>query len=143
MSREFQNRHQGSPLAKPGNLRRDQGLGNGGTRKERILPRKQFTTELIISKLREAEVERSRGKMVRQIGMPLRLTEQANYRCRNEYGDLRVDQASASSAIFTTALRMVRGDDPTICWARWASSGKKTQNVPGYTSILAGGVPGR
>ena len=57
------------------------------------MPRKRFTTEEIISKLREAEVELARGKKVPQVCKQLGVTEQTYYRWRKEYGGLRVDQA--------------------------------------------------
>ena len=40
------------------------------------MPRKRFTTEQIISKLREAEVELSRGKKIPQICKQLGVSEQ-------------------------------------------------------------------
>ena len=57
------------------------------------MPRKRFTTEQIISKLREAEVELSRGKKIPQICKQLCVSEQTYYRWRKEYGGLRMDQA--------------------------------------------------
>jgi putative transposase len=61
--------------------------------KEGIMPRKRYTSEQIISKLREAEVELARGKKVPQVSRQLGVTEQTYYRWRKEYGGLRVDQA--------------------------------------------------
>ncbi len=57
------------------------------------MPRKRFTSEQIISKLREAEVELSRGTSVGQVCKQLEVTSQTYYRWRKEYGGLRVDQA--------------------------------------------------
>ena len=57
------------------------------------MPRKRFTVEQIINKLREAEVELSRGLTVGQICKKLEVTEQTYYRWRKEYGGLRTDQA--------------------------------------------------
>ena len=57
------------------------------------MPRKRFTTEQIISNLREAEVELSRGKKIPQICKQLGVSEQTYYRWRKEYGGLRMDQA--------------------------------------------------
>ena len=57
------------------------------------MPRKRFTTEQIIGKLREAEVELARGKTVGQVCKQLGVTEQTYYRWRKEYGGLRVNQA--------------------------------------------------
>ena len=55
--------------------------------------RKRYTTEQIIRKLREAEVEISKGSTVIQAVRKLGVTEQTYYRWRREYGGLRLDQA--------------------------------------------------
>ena len=57
------------------------------------MPRKRFTAEQIISKLREAEVEQAKGRSVAQACKKIGVTEQTYYRWRKEYGGLRVDQA--------------------------------------------------
>lgn len=57
------------------------------------MARKSFTTEQIISKLREAEVDISQGATVVQVVRKLGVTEQTYYRWRREYGGLRMDQA--------------------------------------------------
>ncbi len=57
------------------------------------MPRKRFTSEQIIGKLREAEVELARGKKMPQVCKQLGVTQQTYYRWRKEYGGLRVDQA--------------------------------------------------
>lgn len=57
------------------------------------MPRKRFTVEQIISKLREAEVELSRGLTVGEVCKKLEVTEQTYYRWRKEYRGLRTDQA--------------------------------------------------
>jgi len=57
------------------------------------MPRKQHTTEQIIGKLREAEVELAQGKTVPQACKKIGVTEQTYYRWRKEYGGLRLDQA--------------------------------------------------
>ena len=57
------------------------------------MPRKRYTTEQIIGKLREAEVELARGKTVGHVCKQLGVTEQTYYRWRKEYGGLRVNQA--------------------------------------------------
>jgi putative transposase len=53
---------------------------------------KKFTAEQIIGKLREAEVELSRGKKVPQMCRKIGVTEQMYYRWKKEYGCLRMDQ---------------------------------------------------
>ena len=54
---------------------------------------KRFTSEQIIAKLREAEVEVSRGQSVPQACRKIGVTEQTYYRWRKAYGGLRLDQA--------------------------------------------------
>lgn len=54
---------------------------------------KRFTSEQIIAKLREAEVEISRGQPVPQACRKIGVTEQTYYRWRKAYGGLRLDQA--------------------------------------------------
>ena len=57
------------------------------------MPRKKYSPEQILGKLREVEVALAQGetvvRAVRQIGV----TEQTYYRWRNEYGGLSIDQA--------------------------------------------------
>ncbi len=55
--------------------------------------RQRFTVESIVRKLREAEVELSRGQTVVQVVKKLGVCEQTYYRWRKEYGGLRMDQA--------------------------------------------------
>lgn len=57
------------------------------------MPRKQFTTEQIISKLREAEVLASQGKTVPEICRVIGVTDQTYYRWRKEFGGIGTDQA--------------------------------------------------
>ena len=51
------------------------------------------STEQIIHKLREAEVELSKGKTVAVVCRGIGVTEQTYYRWRREYGGLKMDQA--------------------------------------------------
>ncbi len=57
------------------------------------MPRKRRTPEQIIRKLREAEVELSKGQTTVDVVRKLGITEQTDYRWRKEYGGLRMDQA--------------------------------------------------
>ena len=52
-----------------------------------------FTTEQIISKLREAEVLLSQGKTATEACRALNVSEQTYYRWRKEYGGIGTDQA--------------------------------------------------
>jgi putative transposase len=63
------------------------------------MPQKRFTAEQIISKLRAAEVEQSRGQKTPQICKQLGVSEQTYYRWRKEYGGLRVNQAKKLRAL--------------------------------------------
>jgi len=57
------------------------------------MPRKRFTPEQIISKLREAEVLLGQGATIPVAAKQIGITEQTYYRWRAEYGGMRVDQA--------------------------------------------------
>jgi putative transposase len=57
------------------------------------MPYKRYTVEAIVRKLREAEVELSRGMTIKQVAKKLGINEQTYYRWRKEYGGLRVNQA--------------------------------------------------
>ena len=54
---------------------------------------RKHSTEQIIRKLREAEVELVKGRSVREVCKQLGVTEQTYYRWRKEYGGIRTDQA--------------------------------------------------
>ena len=57
------------------------------------MPRKQFSTEQIITKLREAEVLLSQGMTVIEAARQLGISEQTYYRWRKEYGGLDTTHA--------------------------------------------------
>jgi putative transposase len=57
------------------------------------MPKKRYTPEQIINKLREAEILLSQGSTVVLISKKIGVTEQTYYRWRKEYGGMRVDQA--------------------------------------------------
>ncbi len=57
------------------------------------MPKKRFTAEEIIRKLREAEVLLSQGQTIDLVCRGLGISEQTYYRWRKEYGGLRTDQA--------------------------------------------------
>jgi putative transposase len=57
------------------------------------MPRKRFTAEQIITKLREAEVLLSKGQKVGEVCRQLEVSENTYYRWRKEYGGLDVHQA--------------------------------------------------
>jgi len=55
------------------------------------MPRKGYTPEQIISKLREAEVFIAQGMTTGEATRQIGVTEQTYYRWRKEYGGMRVD----------------------------------------------------
>lgn len=55
--------------------------------------RKRFSSEQIITMLRQAEVLVNQGSTVMQAVRKLGISEQAYYRWRKEYGGMRIDQA--------------------------------------------------
>lgn len=57
------------------------------------MPKKRFTSEDIIHKLRESEVMSAQGKTVAEISRQLGVTEQTYFRWRKEYGGLKIEQA--------------------------------------------------
>ena len=58
------------------------------------MPTKRYSTDQIVSKLRQAEVELGRGLRVPQMCKKLGSSEQTCYRWRKEYGGLWLDQAT-------------------------------------------------
>ena len=57
------------------------------------MPKKTFTPEQIIQKLREVEVNLSKGSSVQEAVRQIEVTEQTYYRWKKEYGGMRTDQA--------------------------------------------------
>jgi len=57
------------------------------------MPKKGYTPEQIINKLREAEILLSQGDTIAIVSKKLGVSEYTYYRWRKEYGGLRVDQA--------------------------------------------------
>jgi transposase-like protein len=57
------------------------------------MSRKRFSTEQIIRKLREAEVELAKGRKIPEVCKQLGIADQTYYRWRKQYGGLKTDQA--------------------------------------------------
>ena len=57
------------------------------------MAKKSFTPEKIIQKLREVEVNQSKGMPIKDCIRQIEVTEQTYYRWRKEYGGMRTDQA--------------------------------------------------
>ena len=76
------------------------------------MPRKRYSTEQIVTKLRQAEVELGRGLRTPQVCKQLGVSEQTSSRWRKEYGGLRLDQAKRLKALEqeTTQLKTLVAD---------------------------------
>ena len=72
------------------------------------MPRKRFSTEQIITKLRQAEVELSRGLRAPQVCKKVGVSEQTYYRWRKEYGGLRLAQAKRLKTLEQENARLKR-----------------------------------
>ena len=57
------------------------------------MPKKTYTPEQIINKLREAEILLNQGDTIAIVSKKIGVSEYTYYRWRKEYGGLRVDQA--------------------------------------------------
>ncbi len=57
------------------------------------MPKKTYTPEQIINKLREAEIMLSQGATLAVIWKKIGVSDCTYYRWRKEYGGMRVDQA--------------------------------------------------
>ena len=63
------------------------------------MAKKRYTAEQIVAKLREAEVELSKGQSTAQVCKKIGVSEQTYYRWRREYGGLRLEQAKRLKAL--------------------------------------------
>ena len=72
------------------------------------MSRRRFSTEQIIPKLRQAEVELGRGLRPPQVCKKLGISEQTYYRWHKEYGGLRLDQAKRLKALEQENARLKR-----------------------------------
>ncbi len=70
------------------------------------MPRKRYSTEQIVTKLRQAEVELGRGLRTPQVCKKLDISEQTYYRWRREYGGLRLDQAKRLKTLEQENVRL-------------------------------------
>src|SRR4028118_1206932 len=77
-------------------------------RREQVMARNRHTSEQIIAKLREAEVELAKGTAVGPACKRIGVTEQTYYRWRKEYGGLKVDQAKRLKTLEQENARLKR-----------------------------------
>jgi len=57
------------------------------------VPKKRFSSEQIIAKLRQIEVQLAQGKSIALACKEAAISEQSYYRWRKEYGGLQIEQA--------------------------------------------------
>jgi putative transposase len=72
------------------------------------MARRRFTSEQIITMLREAEVLLNQGSTVIEVARKLNIAEQTYYRWRKEYGGMRVDQAKRLKELEQENARLKR-----------------------------------
>ena len=68
--------------------------------------KKSHSPELIINKLREAELLLNQGSTVSEASRKIGVTEQTYYRWRKEYGGLRIDQAKKLKTMERENIRL-------------------------------------
>ena len=72
------------------------------------MAKKRHSSEQIIRKLREAELELAKGQSLAAVCKKLCVTDQTYYRWRKEYGGLRVDQARRLKELENENARLKR-----------------------------------
>ncbi len=72
------------------------------------MAKKGFTPEQIIQKLREVEVNQSKGMSMAECIRQIEVTEQTYYRWRKEYGGMRTDQAKRLNELEKENSRLKR-----------------------------------
>ena len=72
------------------------------------MPRKGYSTEQIVTKLRQAEIELGRGVRTPLVYKKLGVSEQTYYRWRREYGGVRLDQAKRLKELERENTRLKR-----------------------------------
>ena len=72
------------------------------------MPRRAFTAEQVIGKLREAEILLSQGSTVAEASRKLGVTDHTYYRWRRGYGGMRVEQARRLKELEEENIRLKR-----------------------------------
>jgi putative transposase len=72
------------------------------------MPRRRYTPEEIIGKLREAGILLSQGQSLGQVSRTLGIGDQTHYRWRKEYGGLRTERAQRLKALEQENSRLKR-----------------------------------
>ena len=71
------------------------------------MPKKTFTPEQILQKLREVEVSQSKGLSVQESVRQIEVMEQTYYRWKKEYGGMRKDQRRWGRLHLEKAFRLL------------------------------------
>jgi len=72
----------------------------------KIMPRKRYTPEEIVAKLRQVEVMTAQGGSIADAVKSIGVTEVSYYRWRREFGGLRTDQVKRIKELETENLRL-------------------------------------
>jgi len=72
------------------------------------MAKNRHSAEEIVGKLRQADVELSKGSTVLQVCKLIGITDQTYYRWRKEYGGLKVDQAKRMKDLEKENARLKR-----------------------------------
>ena len=68
--------------------------------------RRNYTSEQIISMLREAEIHLGQGKTVKETSKLLEISEQTYYRWRREYGGMDITQSKKLKEVEKENIRL-------------------------------------
>ena len=68
----------------------------------------RHSTEQIVNKLRQADVELAKGQSIAAVCKQIGVTDQTYYRWRKEYGGLKVDQAKRFKELEQENARLKR-----------------------------------
>jgi putative transposase len=72
------------------------------------MPKKRFSSEQIIAKLRQIEVQLAQGKSIALACKDAALSEQSYFRWRKEYGGLQIEQAKRLKDLERENVRLRR-----------------------------------
>ncbi len=86
------------------------------------MARKRYTVEQIIAKLREAEVELSKGLETPEVCRKLGVSENTYYRWRKEYGGLRTRSVGPAGSCVSLDRRSDTGPASRTMKPRWCSA---------------------
>jgi transposase-like protein len=70
------------------------------------MPKRRYTPEQIVAKLRQVDVAVAQGQSIAQAVKAIGVTETTFYRWRSEYGGLRLDQVKRLKELETENMRL-------------------------------------